>query len=227
MPEADRRAVVIRIEPEAADVEPILLEIARRRLADVKSCIATRRGKRRALMAFVEQTCSDRGARTEESQRVVAAKIAVALLPSSKGLIEETFARTRRYDRELQFSLLVFLEEELEESGVFSDWIRELLERYLTVVDSGTALAATKAGQVLATSFAWRDTHSILSRLATESKHVAGRMGALSGFLDAGRVGKRQRRDSIATVRKIALSDRSRRVREAARAVIGLLEKAT
>jgi hypothetical protein len=178
-------------------------------------------------MAFVEQTCSDRGARTEESQRVVAAKIAVALLPSSKGLIEETFARTRRYDRELQFSLLVFLEEELEESGVFSDWIRELLERYLTVVDSGTALAATKAGQVLATSFAWRDTHSILSRLATESKHVAGRMGALSGFLDAGRVGKRQRRDSIATVRKIALSDRSRRVREAARAVIGLLEKAT
>jgi hypothetical protein len=169
-----------------------------------------------------------RGAsRKSETERVVAAKLFVSLLPGSVGHIEKWLRRkSNRWDYEFHFSLFCYLDDALAlslEPKVLAA-IETLIVQYLEGAKSDTAQAAWMAADLLGHHWPGRASLDALLSIAAFGKHVEGRRAAISGLQrrleDHGENGQAE---IIETLQKVASRDASLVIR---RITEQLLEKA-
>jgi hypothetical protein len=168
-----------------------------------------------------------RGAsRKSETERVVGAKLLVALLPDSLGHIEGWLKRKKdRWNYEFHFSLFCFLDDSVAlslEPKVLSK-IETLIVQYLETAKSDTAQAAWMAADLLGHHWPGRAALDALMSVAKQGKHVEGRKAALWGLqrrLED--QGQNSRSEIMETLEKVASTDASPLVRRKAER---LLEK--
>jgi hypothetical protein len=193
--------------------------------------IAKTAGKlpRAAKLRLLSKTASLlRGApRKSETERVIAAKMFVALLPDSLGYIEGFLNRkTDRWSYEFHFSLFCYLDDSLALSlkPKILSRVETLIVEYLEAAKSGTAQAAWMAADLLGHHWPGRESLNALMSTAKKGRHLEGRKAALSGLErrladdDQG-----DRSEIIGTLQEIASRDTSLAIR---RKATRLLEKA-
>lgn len=168
-----------------------------------------------------------RGAsRKSETERVVAAKLFVSLLPDSLGHIEKWLGKKGdRWNYEFHFSLFCYLDDSLALSlePKVVDRIETLVVEYLEAAKSGTAEAAWMAADLLGHHWPGRSSLNALMSTAKQGHHVEGRKAALSGLqrrLEDHSQGDRS--EIIETLQKVASSDANLAIRRKAER---LLEK--
>jgi hypothetical protein len=174
------------------------------------------RPARRRLLSKLDSLL--RGAsRKSETERVVAAKLLVSLLPDSLGHVERWLKRKKdRWNYEFHFSLFCYLDDSLAlslEPKVLSR-IETLIVEYLQETKSGTAQAAWMAADLLGHHWPGRASLNGLMSTAMQGQHVEGRKAALSGLqrrLEEHSQGDRS--EIIETLQKVASKDANPRVR--------------
>jgi hypothetical protein len=162
--------------------------------------------------------------RSKELTRVVIAKILVAGMPHSVGIIRQWLTRTAgSHTQEVHFSLFCYLDEVprlLGRCRVTRD-ILLLVERYLMNVRSTAASSAWMAGDLLGDHSTPKTALSVLRRVARRARFTAGRKGAIHGLAHLlKRRGAAERRAVLATLRIVAANDRSAQVRAYAHLVL-------
>jgi len=174
--------------------------------------------RRRLQWACENDLRDDRKAALEEL-RVRAAKVLVALLSESLDAIGSLIAlRSSRWRYEVHFSLFLFIGDvrRLYDASVDRQLL-DLLGGYLMTVRTGTALAAWKAADTIASCWPVGDALPRLEVAATEGKYVAGRLAALSGLEEL----LKKRDDAIRSriepvIRSMCVRDPSAKVRRVA-----------
>jgi hypothetical protein len=171
-----------------------------------------------------------RGAsRKSETERVVAAKLFVSLLPDSFGHIEKWLGKKGdRWNYEFHFSLFCYLDDSLALSlePKVVERIETLIVEYLETAKSGTAEAAWMAADLLGHHWPGRSSLNALMSAAKQGHHVEGRKAALSGLQrrleDPGRGG---RSEIIETLQKVASNDASLAIRRKAETLLAKTKK--
>ncbi len=114
----------------------------------------------------------------DEQCRAFLAKVIVALIPCSFGLIEAALGSPRgSYCRELQFSLFCFLDEVQGRSALtlYKRRVLKMIFDYLINVKSNQAMAAWMAGDLLGDHWNLKEATFVLRKATRLARYKAGR----------------------------------------------------
>jgi hypothetical protein len=199
------------------------------RRASVESIVSRINGllsrQRRQGLFLAERVLRTTAGRTTEDSRVAAVNVLVALLPDSRHSIREWLVRRSGDAYDVHFSLFCFLDQVSVHPRLHrcADEVLAMVESYLQGIESTAGQAAWMAGDLLGEHWEGPGALPVLIRTAASARFAAGRYGAIHGLgqmlaseatlADT----KRLIRDSL---RNIAKSDRSRRLRGVARQIL-------
>lgn len=184
------------------------------------------REERDELRRLCETTLEDARLGGQESIRIPAVRLLVALLPDTLGLLSEWLQRrTNAYCYEVHFTLFCYLDwvSEMPAADTLTQEILARIENYLMTVKSRTASAAWMAGDLLGDHWNVEQALPTLLRTATAARYVAGRYGSLVGLetmlarTETADSARQQIRKRLRSIRK---SDRSEYIRWYARSVL-------
>ncbi len=181
-------------------------------------------GHRKALLQLVLRALPQDALLWHEDARVVASKLAVALLPDSITGIERCLRNRRAIAAEMQFSLLCFLSDAQPlRSSALSRRLLGLVGELLLDTRRDIAHAAWMAGDLLGDHWDLREGLRVLRKVALHGRYVVGRQAAIHGLFHLGERAPAAYRLQVARVlRRVARSDRNTAVRHsAARALEG------
>jgi hypothetical protein len=182
---------------------------------------------RRGLLALCSRTLNSPRLRSNQALRVSTVKVLIALLPSSRKIVESWVVKPlARGVCEVQFTLFCFLDDVQYDPRLrqFAAQVPSMIGEYLMRADSDCGSAAWMAGDLLGDH--WRPSASvpILLRVARESRHAVGRSAAVHGLGKClSRVRARRQTQLQNCLEEIAKTDRSTSVKAAARVAL-LLE---
>lgn len=197
-------------------------------VTDISNKIEHLGGKkdRRYLLSLCEQVFGEISLRKDESSRVAAAKIMVALIPDSIDSIRNWInSKSGKNIYEIHFSLFCFLDQVpvLRNGKEFAREIPPLMEDYLLKIKSKSAYAAFMAGDLLGDHWEVSESLPILIRAAKGARFVAGREGAIHGLaqiLNRSSESDTHRGPIISLLRNIRRHDSSKEVRVSANLVL-------
>lgn len=161
----------------------------------------------------------------DQELRVMAAKVLVACLPRSTEVLRRVLRNVHTsgsYD--VHFSVFVWLADadHLDGRRRAVAIARDLMGQYLSDVPAFTGHAAWMAGHALGGHFNDARTVRLLANLVTNARYAPGRSAAVSGLAESlrnlDRPATKTFRDHLVSVAK---TDRSSRVRAAARLALG------
>lgn len=159
-----------------------------------------------------------------EADRVVLAKVLLAMLPESLQLVDQALSLTRgRPAAELQFSVFVFLGDarEMQDHRTSTDLL-QIVSRFLHSVSRETGSAAWMAGDALGDHWPLQESLPVLFDAAINAKYRAGREGAMHGLSHAlARGTKRQQWEIHAVLKQVSSGDRSASLRRYADSIVG------
>lgn len=164
---------------------------------------------------------SDRRRKTEE--RIVGARILVALLPDSLDSIQELLiTRSNRWDYELHFTLFCYLDDSqfLPLTERTKSEVLKLIFDYLVSARVNTALAVWMAGHSLGNHWAGDEALGYLQRAAVKGVYAAGRKGALSGLEDRLKSMLEDQETILKTIQDVSIRDSSQELRKRARLLL-------
>lgn len=184
------------------------------------------RNRRLKLLSTMD-TILQGPSRRLQSDRIVAAKMLVSLLPDSISNIERWLNKKKdQFSYELHFSLFCYIDDSLAFSlkpDVIGK-LHQLTTSYLARADRGTAQAAWMAANMLGEHWPGQTSLETLASIATTGRHVEGRKAALWGLQRRREVGNASDQLKVREMLKVVISsDRSMRLRRLAR---WMLEKA-
>jgi hypothetical protein len=163
-----------------------------------------------------------RSAKSSERDRIALVKCLVALLPHSDSHIRGCLLR-ERYDEEVQFTLLCYLDDvrTLPEARSLARDLPAIIGQYIADAKSDAAHAVWMAGDLLGDHWPIRSGIAPLIEASLKGYHVAGRRAALHGLAHAiTRARAKDRQRIEACLNRVAKADRSKVVRNEARNIL-------
>ena len=162
---------------------------------------------------------SESSSLADEDLRVVAVKVAIALLPQTAPLITDALERRERLnDFELHFSLFCFLDEVPSAHGasIPSFSVPRLIAEYLDSINTDAAQAASMAADLLADHWDVQEGTAVLLRILADGRSEAGRVAAVQGLATAASRGASGdlRESILLALHRAARDNRSQTVRE-------------
>jgi len=159
----------------------------------------------------------------DENVRILLAKGIVALLPDSMTQVEQLLNSKSREAAEAQFSLFAFLDDaapRLKRAEDRKKVLRLVLD-YLLGAKHNVAWAPWMAGDLLGDHWPFDESTPLLMEAAKHGRFVAGREAALHGISQAlERVPKQLQWELVGTLKTVAVTDRSARLRRYAQALL-------
>lgn len=194
-----------------------------------KSVMRLNQAKREKLLSTCWKVFNDEriGFRENDGLRIATIKLLVGAAPYSAHIIEKLLIdKANRNAYEIHFTLFCYLHElkNLPATKRVCSRVLSQIKSYLLQIERDTSRAAWMAGDLLGDHWLLKESLPVLLGVAKEAKYVAGREAAVDGLGKAlKRVGASSvyRKQILSLLKHISNSDRSKKVRRAAKYALG------